>query len=126
MRESVCVGGGRLFQMLVDTLARATNARRRQLVSSCVVSSDKQCTVLFTPLPVPCFTSPSEQRQGIKTVQALNLSWNRIDDDGCLPIARLLGPLSQLAINKSVRERAAAALVKVRGRPQPGSCASGS
>ncbi len=66
------------------------------------------------------------QRQGIKTIQALNLSWNRIDDDGCLPIARLLGPLSQLAINKSVRERAAAALVKVGARPQPGSCASGS
>lgn len=54
------------------------------------------------------------QRQGLKTVQSLNLSWNRIDDDGCLPIARLLGPLSQLAINKSVREKAAAALVKVR------------
>ena len=66
------------------------------------------CCTILSPSSCPA------QRQGLKTVQSLNLSWNRIDDDGCLPIARLLGPLSQLAINKSVREKAAAALVKVR------------
>ena len=54
------------------------------------------------------------QRQPRKTVTELNLSWNRIEDDGCLPIARLLGPLVQLAINKSNREKVQQSLVKVR------------
>ncbi len=62
------------------------------------------------------------QRQPSKSITDLNLSWNRIEDDGCLPIARLLGPLSALAAIKAQREKTAAALVKVPTRPRAVVC----